>query len=127
MLPAPLTYLAWHYGYGLPHLFLLIGEFVRFLFNLFSINLFLRTLISPMFNVKMSMSSAEDGTELIPIIASNLVMRVLGLFLRSLFIVCGLTSIVITVLLMLVLIVLWTLLPLMLLLSVYSFITLLIK
>ncbi len=127
MVNISLQYLAWHYRYGLPNLFSMMREFVRFVFNLFSINLFLRTLFKPMFSLQGSAHDQKLVADAISIIVANLIMRVLGFFVRSVFIFIGLLGITITVVWMIALIVLWTLLPLVLFISLYVLIASLIS
>lgn len=116
-----MNYVVWHYRYGLPHLFLITKEFVRFVFNLFSINLFLRTLFLPMFNLQGSARGEEVLADAISIVVGNLVMRVIGLVLRVSLIALGIGCILLVIALMTTVIAFWTFLPAVLLFGVYSF------
>ena len=113
-------YLAWHYSYGLPNLFTLTKEFIRFIFNFFSINLFFRTLFSPMFSVESGIADEQYAEGVIALFVSSMVMRVLGFILRTLFIIIGLLSIIFTTICMMAVIIAWLLLPVLLLLAVYA-------
>lgn len=115
----PLQYVAWHYQYGLPHLFLITRELVRFVFNLFSISLFLRTLFKPMLSLQGSTKGEEIPVDVVSIIVANLVMRVLGFLTRTILILSGIVGITLTILSMSIIIILWTFLPLIILLGVY--------
>lgn len=115
----PLQYLSWHYRYGLLHLFFITKELVRFVYNLFSIGLFFRTLFMPMFSVEASIHNVELIQDIVSLIVSNIVFRALGFFFRACLITLGVTSIILVILSMATIIVLWAFLPLFFVLSFY--------
>lgn len=117
-------YFVWHYRYALPHLFSIFGEFVRFFFNLFSIKLFLLTLLKPLFGVQGSFEK-QDVSEVVALFAANIMMRVVGFVLRVVLIVVGLSLIFVTVVVALFASVVWFLLPVLLGFSAYMFFSLL--
>lgn len=115
----PIRYLVWHYTYGLPHLFALTWEFSRFVFNLFSIRLFMRTLVNPLFSLAGSVRQEKMAIDMVSIVVGNMVMRMIGFAARSMLIATGLAAIACVVVFMSLLIVLWTSLPLLCLISAY--------
>lgn len=119
----PFSYIFWHYRYGVPHIITLTIEFVRFIFNLFSINLFLRTLFNPMFSVQISLKDRVVDEDIIAIIISKGVMRIIGALLRSFFILLGLFSILCTIVVMTLVLVAWIAFPFLFLLALYLLVT----
>jgi hypothetical protein len=119
----PFSYIFWHYRYGVPHIVTLTSEFVRFIFNLFSIDLFFRTLFNPMFSVQISLKDRIVDEDIIAIIISKGVMRIIGALLRSFFILLGLFFIICTVAVMALVLISWIALPLLFLLALYLLVT----
>ncbi|MEN9880845.1 MAG: hypothetical protein RLZZ308_28 [Candidatus Parcubacteria bacterium] len=113
------SYFFWHYRYGLLGLFSITGEFVRFIFNLFSINLFIRTLFLPIFSAQITLKDRVVDEDIVAVLVTKVVMRIIGALLRTLFIFLGFASIAVVLIGMLITITLWVLLPVLLVIMGY--------
>lgn len=114
-----IDYTSWHYSYALLNILRLGKEFIRFFFNLFSVPLFIRSFFSPIFSVSADLGEADDGADTVALIISAVLMRVLGMILRSIFIVLGLFFSSITFVFFVCIFLLWLVTPIVFVVSVY--------
>ena len=107
-------YLVWHYGEALTDWWRIVGNFIWFFFHMFSIGLLLRTLFSPFKRLqeerkKGSWKFENWGGAII----INVLMRLVGFSVRTMFIVVGLIFIIFTAMVGAIAFVFWLILPLM--------------
>ena len=107
-------YLVWHYGEALTDWWRIVGNFIWFFFHMFSIDLLLRTLFSPFKRLqeerKKGSWAFEDWGGAIII---NVLMRLIGFGVRTMFIAVGLIFIIFTAMVGAIAFVFWLILPLM--------------
>ena len=106
-------YLVWHYGEALTDWWRIVGNFIWFFFHMFSIDLLLRTLFSPFKRLqeerkKGSWKFENWGGAII----INVLMRLVGFSVRTMFIVVGLIFIIFTAMVGAIAFVFWLILPL---------------
>ena len=106
-------YLVWHYGEALTDWWRIVGNFIWFFFHMFSIGLLLRTLFSPFKRLqeerkKGSWKFENWGGAII----INVLMRLVGFSVRTMFIVVGLIFIFFTAMVGAIAFVFWLILPL---------------
>ncbi|MBI2476032.1 MAG: hypothetical protein HYV67_02210 [Candidatus Taylorbacteria bacterium] len=103
-------YILWHYTKAWQDIFRIIGNYLWFIGNFFSINLLLKTLLSPWRRLSIKGGKgAEDsffGALLI-----NTLMRVVGFLIRSITIIFGAAALFATIALSGAFLVAWPLLP----------------
>ncbi len=105
-------YVLWHYGSALLGMWELGRNFLRFGWNFFSIPLLLKTWISPWYRMKEGYDSNFTHVEAIgAAILGNLILRIVGLLLRTSVIALGLLFCIGTIALTLITFVLWIFLP----------------
>mgnify|MGYP003468367943 FL=1 len=110
-------YLVWHYGRAILDIKDNARNFIVFVYNFFSIGTLISTLFSPWMRIKDEYSVSNLFETLI----FNGMMRIFGVFVRLVFIILGIISISITVLLSALLFLVWFFLPaLMIMLFVWS-------
>ena len=110
-------YLVWHYGRAILDIKDNARNFIVFVYNFFSIGTLISTLFSPWMRIKDEYSVSNLFETLI----FNGMMRIFGVFVRLVFIILGIVSISITVLLSALLFLVWFFLPaLMIMLFVWS-------
>ena len=106
-------YLVWHYGEALTDWWRIVGNFIWFFFHMFSIGLLLRTLFSPFKRLqeerkKGSWKFENWGGAII----INVLMRLVGFSVRTMFIVVGLIFIIFTAMVGAIAFVFWLILQL---------------
>ena len=110
-------YLVWHYGRAILDIKDNARNFIVFVYNFFSIGTLISTLFSPWMRIKDEYSVSNLFETLI----FNGMMRIFGVFVRLVFIILGIISISITVLLSALLFLVWFFLPaLMIMLFIWS-------
>src|SRR3989338_11642729 len=101
-------YLIWHYSEALADWWRIVGNFIWFFFHMFSIDLLLRTLFSPFKRLqeerKKGSWAFEDWGGAIII---NVLMRLIGFGVRTMFIAVGLIFIIFTAIVGIVAFILW--------------------
>lgn len=107
-------YLGWHYGKGTKETLTVFKDFFMFVPRFFSIGLLFRTLFSPFQRLKEQYSGGVNPGEFLSVITVNFLMRLVGLFVRSFFIILGLLSTVFTLILEIFLFIVWLALPILL-------------
>jgi hypothetical protein len=101
-------YLSWHYSTALSDMKNIWKNFIVFFYNFFSIQLLFKTLFSPWHRINESYNRIEDffGNLLI-----NTIMRLVGVFVRLVFIVLGLSTILVCLIAGVIVYILWCILP----------------
>lgn len=82
-------YISWHYTRALSDLIYLFKSFVIFIWNFFSIQILLKTLFVPFQKLNAQRTKRFDLEEFFSALITNLLMRLVGFFVRSLFIILG--------------------------------------
>ena len=108
-------YLAWHYSRGLAQWTRNLFNFLSFEFHFFSVTELLRTLFAPFQRLKERYgSNPMDVEAILSSLLVNLIMRVVGLVVRSVILIIAALVITVSFVLVLALLLLWILLPLVL-------------
>lgn len=84
-------YIAWHYSRGITSYLGRWRDFLWFGWNFFSIGILFKTLLTP-FERLGEKSKKFDPEKMLEALATTLIMRVVGLVVRSFFIALGLLS-----------------------------------
>ena len=105
------NYLLWHYGRAFFDIKNIWKNFIVFLYNFFSIPTLILTLFSPWQRIQegYSRSFSLEGT--IGTMLVNIIMRLVGAFVRLLFIIIGIISIILCICLGFVIFCAWIFLP----------------
>lgn len=85
-------YILWHYGAAFGEGAAIWRNFIWFVYNLFSINVLLRTLFSPWKRIKEYYSRGFDPKQYLEVLLINIVMRFIGFFMRLIMISVGLAA-----------------------------------
>lgn len=112
----PLYYLRWHYSHAVVDLLHIVGNFLWFFNEFFSIKLLAATLFTPFHRLEDDRKKAGglDFATMAEHILVGTIMRVVGALLRSVLIVFGIFFIVLTFILGIFFIVVWLTAPLLL-------------
>lgn len=86
------NYLKWHYTLAIVNIFSIWGNFCWFLWNYFSIRQLARTLFTPWRRLAESADSVFDFFNYFSSILITLIMRVVGVLVRSAVILIGLAT-----------------------------------
>ncbi len=108
-------YISWHYTRGLSDLIRLCKNIIWFIWNFFSIKVFLKTLLSPFKRLDVRARNKFSVEDVFSALVTNMLMRILGFILRSFFIVLGLSIEIIFIVAALVFFIVWLLVPFILL------------
>ena len=119
-------YLRWHYTYGVADLLSLWGRFFAFVAHFFSIGLLTRTLFYPWRLLRENTKGGFDPGELFERVLTNIIMRIIGFFLRLLLILLGIAMHIVVAVVGLVVFFVWIFLPIIVLGLFYEGIRLLI-
>lgn len=104
-------YLAWHYTSALKDFFNIWGNMIWFVYQYFSIPILFKTLLSPFKRLKEQSKGGLDIGGFFEALIVNLVMRIVGLILRSIVIGVGIISLIATFFAWLVAFFVWLVLP----------------
>jgi hypothetical protein len=104
-------YLGWHYSRGIVEMLINFKNFLGFVYNFFSISTLFRTLFSPFQRLKEEYRGGLNVSAFFESFVANLIMRFVGLFVRSWVIALGIIALVITFLCQIILFVLWIVAP----------------
>ncbi len=107
-------YISWHYTKGVSDLIALFKNLVWFIWNFFSVQILLQTLFVPFQKLSVKSTKRFDIEGFFSALVTNLLMRVVGFFVRGLFIVMGIFSLVVFVLGFAVFFLIWMAMPLLL-------------
>lgn len=109
-----IEYIRWHYYEGLLSIYFIIGNFVWFFYEFFSIPLLLKTLFSPFHRLDEGYAKGLKLEQWAQTFIVNSLMRIVGAFLRLFLILIGIIMIVLTVLFGAFFLIVWALAPLLL-------------
>ena len=123
MFDVGIHYLAWHYTRAWSDITHILVNFLQAVTHFFSMKLLLRTFFSPFHKIKAKYGGGLSVEDLAGTLVTNLLMRVVGMVLRTLLLVIGFAVFVIVLFCGLVFYFIWLVLPIILLyLLIYSFI-----
>ncbi len=94
MISFSLHYIYWHYTKALSDLSKIIGNFVWFVLQLFSVSLLCRTFFMPFKRIQDAPTSILHPEAFIEAVMVNTIMRLVGMVLRAILILCGLLGVV---------------------------------
>ena len=105
-------YLNWHYTKGLGELSKNLWNFIVFEFHFFSVKELLFTLLSPFQRLKEDYgSTAIDFQKILSALVINIIMRIVGFFVRSFILFFAGISICLSFILFPILLLIWLLIP----------------
>lgn len=87
-----IDYLRWHYTTAFADILHVAKNFLRAVAELFSIRLLLKTFFKPIYRIRETYAGGLDFEGLFTMIITNTLMRLVGIFVRTLFIICGLIA-----------------------------------
>ena len=111
------NYLAWHYGEAYRDIIRLWTNFLWFFGNFFSLTLLIKTFFAPWKRIKEGRGARFSLENIAEAVVTNTVMRLVGALMRSAVILAGSIAVLAVFWLGILLIAVWTLLPLLLVLS----------
>jgi len=111
------SYLAWHYGEAYRDIIRLWTNFLWFFGNFFSLTLLIKTFFAPWKRIKEGRGARFSLKNIAEAVVTNTVMRLVGALMRSAVILVGSIAVLAVFWLGILLIAVWTLLPLLLVLS----------
>jgi len=106
------SYLAWHYSEALKDITRIWTNFLWFIANFFSLTLLLRTFFSPW--QRLTEGRAREGfhaEDIAEAIMTNTIMRLVGMLMRSIAIILGITMLLIVFCAGIAFYAVWLLLP----------------
>ncbi|MFA6253874.1 MAG: hypothetical protein WC640_01260 [Candidatus Paceibacterota bacterium] len=106
-------YFIWHYGRAIKDLTRIYRNLIAFTFNFFSVDILVRSYFAPW--RRMGEEYPEHGVDPFDYFSTftvNLIMRLVGIFMRTVAIVLGLVTTLVVILSYPVVLVLWLALPL---------------
>jgi len=83
-------YFSWHYSRALAGMFVVWSNFLWFIYNFFSIPLLIKTWISPWKRMQERYRGGLDLNNLFETVIVNVLMRIVGFFMRTIVIGMGL-------------------------------------
>ena len=120
-------YLSWHYSRGINDYFKVWKNLIWFLWNFFSIKILLKTFFEPFERLKENYSGGLDLEEFATSIVITTLMRVVGMFARSVVIILGLISLTFFIVGGLLGFLFWLILPILVIWIIFISIIALIK
>jgi hypothetical protein len=120
-------YFSWHYKRGIVDYFKVWKNLIWFLWNFFSIKVLFKTFFMPFQKLKEDYSGGLDIENFLSSIVVTTLMRMVGMFFRSVIIITGLISIFSFIILGLMGMVVWLTLPLIIVWFVITSIIALLK
>ncbi len=124
MIPLAFYYIRWHYSMAIRDLFGIIGNFLWFFYEFFSIPLLLKTLFVPFHRLQETAHKGFKPSAWAEAFIVTTLMRFVGALMRIMLITIGICFIVTTFIVGTAVMVTWLLAPLMLLFLVISGVTL---
>ena len=122
-----LGYLRWHYGQAISSLTNIWKNFLYFIYEFFSIKLLFRNFFDPWKRMTDNYPKSFDLKEYSYIFLVNLIVRIVGIIMRTILIIAGLTCYIILALFYPVALIIWLLLPLIIIVLVGTGLFLIIK
>ncbi len=119
-----IDYNKWHYTQALVNIFILAREFMRFFFNLFSVHLFFRSLLQPIFSIPVDDVESQNISDVIAVFLGGIILRIVGAIFRLFFILIGLFLCLLTSVLFVFVFLIWIIMPMVFIMIAYYFISL---
>lgn len=107
-------YISWHYTRGVHDVVVRVRDFLWFFWNMFSIPVLFKTFFEPFERLGVQTPKRFDPEKMLEAIATTLVMRLVGMFVRTGVIVLGVLMCIAVILLGVVFLCVWMVLPVML-------------
>jgi len=104
-------YFSWHYSQGILDYFRVWKNLIWFLWNFFSIKVLFKTFFTPFQRLKETYSGGLDLENFATSIIITTLMRIVGMFARTVIIILGLISLTVFIAGGLLGIILWLILP----------------
>ena len=104
-------YLRWHYTTAFVDMFRVDGNIIWFLWHFFSISDTFRTFLSPWQRISERYKTGLDIPDIASTFVVNILMRLLGIIMRSVLLFFALVSFFATIVLLSVLVFLWMFMP----------------
>jgi len=115
-----LGYLKWHYGKAIFSIIQIWKNFLFFVFEFFSVKLLFKNFFDPWKKMSDTYPKNFDFKKYTYTFITNLIVRVVGILMRSGLIIIGLVSYLIMILLYPIVLMLWLFLPLIVIFLIYS-------
>jgi len=110
-------YIYWHYTQGIAELSRNLFNFLIFEFHFFSVKELFSTLFSPFQRLKENYGNHfVDFERVISTFVVNIIMRIIGFFVRSFILLIAFASILVSVILIPIIVIIWLVIPVLLLL-----------
>ena len=122
-----LGYLKWHYGKAIRSVGSIWGIFLLFVADYFSLKLLFKNFFDPWKRMTDAYPKKINFKEYFYAFITNLIVRVVGIIMRTVLIIIGLTAYILTAILFPFVMIVWLLLPLIILGIIGSGIILIIK
>lgn len=124
-----LHYLSWHYSRAILEFSHIYKDILVFIFNFFSISILLRSYFAPWRRMgeDYEKNIIDDLEDVASVFVVNLLMRIVGIVMRTLIIVFGVLFVLLVALLYPVLLIFWLALPLIIIILILLGLGLLIK
>lgn len=117
------SYIIWHYTRAFIDLLKIWVNILAFLLNFFSFKTIIKTFFSPWHRLGESYSGKVDPFELFSSLIINILMRLVGIFLRTIILIVSLVVISLAFVLAFLTFIIWLLWPIIIIFSfVYGFI-----
>lgn len=104
-------YLAWHYGRAFQQMVVVYANLFWFIGHFFSLNILFRTLFSPWRRIYESHHRGEGAEAYFATVVVNILTRIIGAFIRLIFIVAGLVVMFVMVLSVIAFTIFWLFAP----------------
>lgn len=104
-------YLAWHYGKAFPQMVVVYANLFWFIGHFFSLGTLFRTLFSPWKRIYELHHRGEGAEAYFAIIVVNILTRIVGAFVRLIFILAGLAATLVMSLSVVVFTIFWLFAP----------------
>ncbi len=127
MLRLFVSYFAWHYTRGIADLFRVMGNFLWFLYHLFSIPVLAKTLFSPWRREGEAYKGGFHVEAFFETFVVNTIMRVVGFLVRGSVIIFGLGVLIIALVIAIAVLISWIVLPAAIAMLIISGLRLMIK
>ncbi len=107
----PASYFAWHYSRSLAEYWQVAGNLIWFVFNFFSINILIKTLLSPWHRLQDEPVPITKPIKFLEGFIVNFMMRLVGLIIRLSLLVFGLIFTLASIVVAVVGFIIWFLMP----------------
>lgn len=120
-------YIKWHYSKALAGISTITGNFIWFLWHFFSVGVLLQTFFAPWQRIHEERRRGLDIPGWFSTLLINLVMRCVGIFIRLIFIILGLISMMLAAFCGVIVFLVWLVLPLAIIIGIIFAFTLMFR